>query len=270
MNKRSPRVLVFDSGVGGLSVASCIHRLWPEAGLVYLADNAVFPYGALPEQVVVDRCCRLIEQSQAETPCDVIVVACNTASTVVLPALRARTDRPVVGVVPAVKPAAVCSKNRKIGILATPATIHRPYLDNLIREFAPDCDIVRVGHPDLVRWAEGLVAGIEPAQEQIDQALAPLRQAGVDTVVLGCTHYPLLLPWLRASLPDVRAWVDSGDAVARRVGGLLEQAGFENLPPVSTDTHGNAGIRVSFTGSPPAEIRRFMAGLGLEVTGQGR
>jgi glutamate racemase len=78
------------------------------------------------------------------------------------------------------------------------------------------------------------------------------------------------LPWLRASLPDVRAWVDSGDAVARRVGGLLEQAGFENLPPGSTDTHGNAGIRVSFTGSPPAEIRWFMAGLGLEVTGPAR
>ncbi len=265
MNKRSPRVLVFDSGVGGLSVACCIHRLWPDAELVYLADNAVFPYGALAETVVVDRCCRLIAQSQAETPCDVIVVACNTASTVVLPALRARTDIPVVGVVPAVKPAAACSKNRKIGVLATPATIHRAYLDNLIQEFAPDCDIVRVGHPALVRWAEGLVAGVEPPQEQIDQALAPLRQAGVDTVVLGCTHYPLLLPWLQASLPEVRAWVDSGDAIARRVGDLLKQAGFENLTRSGTDTDGNVVIRVGFTGPAPADIRQFMARLGLPV-----
>lgn len=265
MTERCPRVLVFDSGVGGLSVARCIHQLWPTAELVYLADNAVFPYGALAESVVVDRCCRLIEQSQAEMPCDVIVVACNTASTVVLPALRARTEVPVVGVVPAVKPAAARSGNRKIGVLATPATIHRPYLDKLINAFASDCEIVRVGHPGLVCWAEGLVAGVEPLQSEVDRALAPLRQAGVDTVVLGCTHYPLLLPWLQASLPGVRAWVDSGEAVARRVGCLLEQAGFVNYPPEGAGARSGVVIRIRFTGSAPDNIRPFMGELGLTV-----
>lgn len=267
MNKRCPRVLVFDSGVGGLSVASCIHRLWPGAELVYLADNAVFPYGALAEEVVVDRCCRLVEQSQAEIPCDVVVVACNTASTVVLPALRARTDIPVVGVVPAVKPAAACSKNRKIGILATPATIHRPYLNNLIQAFAPDCDIVRVGDPDLVCWAEDLVAGTEPPQEKLNQALAPFRLAGVDTVVLGCTHYPLLLSWLQASLPGVESWVDSGDAIARRVASLLSEAGFSNQP-VGGECH-QVVIRTRFTGTSPADIRRFMNELELTMVEPG-
>lgn len=264
MTERCPRVLVFDSGVGGLSVASCIHRARPDAELVYLADNAGFPYGAQPEQVVVERCCRLIEQSQAGLPCDVIVVACNTASTVVLPALRARTQTPVVGVVPAIKPAAACSANRRIGVLATPATIHRPYLNDLIQTFAGDCEVVRVGDPDLVCWAEGLVAGTEPPQAGVERVLAPFRQAGVDTVVLGCTHYPLLLPWLRASLPEVRTWVDSGDAIARRVDCLLEMAGFNaraHCHPVGDDVV----VRLTFTGPVPADIHRFMRELGLMV-----
>ena len=269
MTDRCPRVLVFDSGVGGLSVADCIHRARPDVELVYLADNAGFPYGGQPEEVVVERCCHLIEQSQAELLCDVIVVACNTASTVVLPALRGRTDIPVVGVVPAIKPAAACSKNRRIGVLATPATIQRPYLEDLIQTFAADCEIVRVGNPDLVCWAEGLVAGIEPPREGIERALAPLRETGVDTVVLGCTHYPLLLPWLRASLPDVITWMDSGEAIARRVDCLLEQGGFKSgsdCRPVGE----SVVVRLTFSGPMPANIHRFMRELGLSVAHTGQ
>jgi len=260
-----PRVLVFDSGVGGLSVASCIHQALPGAELVYLADNAGFPYGDKPEQVVIERSCGLIMGCLARWRCDVIVIACNTASTVALPSLRSRTDIPVVGVVPAVKPAAACSENRRIGLLATPATVRRPYLDDLVREFAADCQVVRLGHPGLVLWAEALVSGAEPPQQDLDQAMQPLREAGVDTVVLGCTHYPLLLPWLRKSLPEVRYWVESGEAIARRVAYWLEEAG--RLPEAETPRE--AGLPVvreaCFTGEVAPQMDLFLAEMGIPV-----
>lgn len=265
MAERRPRVLVFDSGAGGLSVASCIHRALPGAELVYLADNAGFPYGDKPGHVVIDRCCSFIRHCLVQFPCDVVVVACNTASTVVLPELRAMTDVPVVGVVPAVKPAAARSVNRRIGLLATPATIKRPYLDELIQEFARDCQVVRLGHPALVRWAEELVAGRAPDQALMDETMAPLREAGVDTVVLGCTHYPLLLPWLRKSLPEVRHWVESGEAIARRVGYWLEQAGTLGGAQTPLAAAGPVVACACFSGDAPADLPLFMAEMGIAV-----
>lgn len=263
MPERRPRVLVFDSGVGGLSVAACIHRALPGAELVYLADNAGFPYGDKPGQVVIERCCELILQAQRQWPCDVIVIACNTASTVVLPHLRARTDTPVVGVVPAIKPAAACTANGRIGLLATPATIRRPYLDELVNDFAADCEVTRLGHPGLVLWAEALVAGSEPPQAELDKAVAPLKAAGVDTVVLGCTHYPLLLPWLRKSLPDVRWWVESGEAIARRVAFWLEQSGLLSMAETPREGHVPVVAQACFTGGAPGEIELFLAEMGI-------
>lgn len=259
------RVLVFDSGVGGLSVSASIHQALPGVELVYLADNAGFPYGDKSEQVVIDRCCRLIGQCLAQWPCDVVVVACNTASTVALPHLRAMTDVPVVGVVPAVKPAVACTRNGRIGLLATPATVRRPYLDDLVKEFAGDCEVVRLGHPGLVRWAEALVAGAEPPQAELDQVMAPLRTAAVDTVVLGCTHYPLLLPWLRKSLPAVTTWVESGDAIARRVAYWLEQTGRLALAQSPRQAGAPVVGQACFTGVAPADIARFMAEMGIAV-----
>ncbi|WP_323751246.1 glutamate racemase [Marinobacter sp.] len=263
MGERHPRVLVFDSGVGGFSVAACIHRALPGAKLVYLADNAGFPYGDQPEQVVIDRCCTLIEQCLQQESCDVIVIACNTASTVVLPHLRAKTEIPVVGVVPAIKPASSYSVNRKIGLLATPATIKRAYLDELIRDFAGDCEVARLGDPNLVRWAEELVSGRELEQALLDEVMLPLHQRGVDTVVLGCTHYPLLLPWLRKSLPDVVFWVESGEAIARRVAHWLEQVGLLAEAKNPEGVSGAVLIAACFTGPAPADIARFLDGMGI-------
>ena len=265
MHEQAPRVLVFDSGVGGLSVAACIHQALPGAELIYLADNAGFPYGNKPEQVVIDRCCQLIAKCLQQSACDVIVIACNTASTVVLPHLRAMTDMPVVGVVPAIKPAVACSHNRQIGLLATPATVRRPYLDELIREFAVDCEVTRVGHPGLVCWAEALVSGSEPPQAKLDEAMAPLRHSGVDTVVLGCTHYPLLLPWLRRSLPNVRFWVESGEAIARRVAYWLEQAGALSAAETPPGQPKKVVARACFSGPAPEGIDVFMAEMGIPV-----
>jgi len=261
-----PRVLVFDSGVGGLSVAACIHRQLPGLEIVYLADNAGFPYGDKSEAVVIDRCCGLITRALELYPSDAIVVACNTASTVVLPHLRAMTAVPVVGVVPAIKPAAAKSVNRRMGLLATPATVRRPYLDRLVEEFAGDCRIERIGHPGLVRWAEDLVSGIEVPLAELSEAMRPFKEAGVDTVVLGCTHYPLLLESLRASLPTVRFWVDSGEAIARRVAWLLEQTGRLDVAQGPVASAGKQPVSAAlFSGPAPKGIAPFMAGLGLEA-----
>lgn len=259
-----PRVLVFDSGVGGLSVAACIHEHLSGLEIVYLADNAGFPYGDKTETVVIDRCCTLIARALENYPSDVIVVACNTASTVVLPHLRAMTKVPVVGVVPAIKPAAAKTMNRRIGLLATPATVRRPYLDRLVEEFAGDCRVERIGHPGLVRWAENLVSGIEVPLAELREAMGPFREADVDTVVLGCTHYPLLLESLKQSLPAVRFWVDSGEAIARRVAWLLDQS--DQLVLAKGQACGGEGqpvVAALFSGSAPQGIITFMTGLGL-------
>jgi len=268
--RRSPRILIFDSGVGGLSVAACVHKKLPQASIVYLADNAAFPYGDQPESVVVERCCTLIAKALEQYPCDAIVVACNTASTVALTHLRAITDVPVVGVVPAVKPAAAQTLNQRIGLLATPATVRRPYLDELIREFAPDCQVERLGHPGLVQWAEDLVRGVAVPQDELDNAVAGLRDAGVDTVVLGCTHYPLLLDSLRQSLPEVKFWVDSGDAIARRVAWLLAQVDKFDDALEYNEAPNTPVVAALFSGGAPGGVANYMAGLGLQpktVTG---
>ncbi|MBE01637.1 glutamate racemase [Marinobacter lutaoensis] len=225
-----PRILVFDSGIGGLSVTRCIRAVLPGVHFVYLADSAGFPYGDQSDGVVVERCVALVEQALVEFRCDLVVVACNTASTVVLPHLRARVSVPVVGVVPAIKPAAGLTRNGRLGVLATPATIRRPYLNRLIDEFANHCLVERVGHPALVAWAEGLVRGDPVPVSELAGVLRPLREAGVDTVVLGCTHYPLLLASLRQALPEVVHWVDSGEAIARRVSYLLAQGAWPMAP----------------------------------------
>lgn len=259
-----PRVLVFDSGVGGLSVAACIHRHLPGLEIVYLADNAGFPYGDKSEAVVIDRCCTLIARALELYPSDVIVVACNTASTVVLPHLRAMTKVPVVGVVPAIKPAASKTMNRRMGLLATPATVRRPYLDRLVDEFAGDCRVERIGHPGLVRWAEDLVSGIEVPLGELNEVMRPFREADVDTVVLGCTHYPLLLESLKQSLPSVRFWVDSGEAIARRVAWLLDQVGqLASAEDCICRVGHHPVIAALFSGPAPDGITDFMTGLGL-------
>ena len=268
MNEASPpSVLVFDSGVGGLSVAASIRRLCPQLPLVYLADNAGFPYGDKPEAEVIRRTCNLVTSALLQFDCQIVVVACNTASTVALPALRQCVSQAVVGVVPAIKPAVAISVNRRIGILATPATVARPYLDQLIADYAADCQVCRIGHPNLVHWAEGLARGEPVPHAQLAEVLAPFELAGVDTVVLGCTHYPLLLPALKQAAPGVRFWVDSGDAIARRVEQLL--VSLKSAHPQALTLKLQSGMpsallqQVLFSASAPPGIENFMTGLGL-------
>lgn len=250
-----PRVLVFDSGVGGLSIASAIGARVPDWRLVYLADNACFPYGDQPEDRVVERCVELIAAATAMSPVDLIVIGCNTASTVALPALRARFSCPVVGVVPAIKPAAELSRNRRIGLLATPATVRRPYLDALIADFAADCRVTRVGSSELVILAENWMQTGTLGAATLTPILAPLREADVDTVVLGCTHFPLIRPLLEPILDTAVVWVDSGSAIARRVEHLWAEKGA-GKPWTRADDQAPLFI---FSGPEPAGLKAYLA-----------
>ncbi|MDX5433170.1 MAG: glutamate racemase [Halomonas sp.] len=210
-------ILIFDSGVGGLSVVPPLRRHLPDAALVYACDNAMMPYGTRPDDWLVARILAVCEAAVAASGCCVLVVACNTASTLALDALRAHLTVPVVGTVPAIKPAAAMSASRHIGLLATSATVARPYTDRLIEAFAADCRVTRVAADPLVREAARFLAGAEPDQAIIDTVTAPLwASADLDTVVLGCTHFPLLGERLIAASPRPIRLIDSGEAIARR------------------------------------------------------
>ncbi|WNK19384.1 glutamate racemase [Halomonas piscis] len=220
-------VLIFDSGVGGLSVAAALRRHFPEAALCYACDNAWLPYGLRPDAALVRRIVATCKAAVEACRPAVLVVACNTASTLALEPLRAALEVPVVGTVPAIKPAAALSRTRHLGLLATSATVRRPYTRRLIERFAADCRVTCVAADALVGEAEAWLGGREPDAARLDMALASLWQAArleaapLDTVVLGCTHFPLLTASLSALAPTPLAWIDSGDAIARRVGQLV-------------------------------------------------
>ncbi|MDX1589111.1 MAG: glutamate racemase [Oleiphilaceae bacterium] len=254
MSIRAPRILVFDSGVGGLSIAAAIRQKLPQASLLYLADNACFPYGDQPDEQVIARSVQLIPALLAQQSADMVVIGCNTASTLALPALREALSLPVVGVVPAIKPAAALSRNRRLGLLATPATVRRPYLDALVAEFAADCDLIRVGSSELVQLAEASLSCPEPDRAVLAAITAPFARAGVDTVVLGCTHFPLIRQALAGTLAPEVQWVDSGEAIARRIVSLMAMA----TDPAEAPT-GTPGDRLYFTAAVPPGLEAWLS-----------
>lgn len=218
------RALVIDSGVGGLSVVRAIRAAMPGLAIVYIADNAWFPYGKRSEQELTERLVDLLNISLEAYACEAVVVACNTASTVVLDALRARFKQPIVGVVPPIKTAGEVSKSRVIGLLATEATVLRPYVKNLVDHFAADCRLVSIGSARLAEMAEEKLRGDDVDAAALREILQPFFGEGappVDTVVLGCTHYPLLLEELQAVSPSGVRWLDSSPAIARRLAQVL-------------------------------------------------
>ena len=243
---RAPRILVFDSGVGGLSVLREIQQRLPACEFIYASDNEAFPYGTKPEPELITRVDQVLHKILATYEVDIVVVACNTASTLTLPHIRSHFSQPIVGVVPAIKPAAARSRSKVIGLLATPATIARSYTHELIREHASDCQVISVGSSELVIMAELKLRGQTIVQNDIIKLLAPFYKSEnavkLDTVVLACTHFPLLRAEIQAALPEGVDLIDSGEAIARRVEFLLgEQFGLrqEELlsPKAAVDTH---------------------------------
>ncbi|GIL39641.1 glutamate racemase [Roseiterribacter gracilis] len=260
---RAGPILVFDSGVGGLSVAAEIQALLPAWPVAYAADNGFFPYGTKEEGELIDRVEAVMEKLIARIDPPLIVIACNTASTVVLPRLRARWPQiPVVGTVPAIKPAAARSRSRTIGILGTPGTVRRAYTQALLDQFAPDCNVVRVGSAELVQLAERRLRGGVVESHELEPILAPfVADPACDTIVLACTHFPLLRPELIAASARPFDWIDSGRAIAARVATLLADAGAE-------PTGRNGGGVAWFTEDEPsvAALASSLARFGLQRT----
>ncbi|WP_434939483.1 glutamate racemase [Shewanella sp. HL-SH8] len=217
----SEPILVFDSGIGGLSVLSEIRKLLPNRDYHYLFDNARLPYGNLSEEDLIEGCVELILQQVHQINAAIVVVACNTASTLVLPRLRASLSIPVVGVVPAIKPAAALSAKKHIGLLATPGTVKRDYTQELINEFADDCKVELFGSSELVMMAEKYVAGEIIDLVELALILQPIKDADIDVLVLGCTHFPIIAAKINQILGNHVKLLDSGLAIANRVKTLV-------------------------------------------------
>jgi len=221
-----PSVLTFDSGLGGLSVLGELRRLLPDHRHVYLADDAGFPYGDRTEADLEARLETVIGAALPHLRPSVVVIACNTASTLALASLRKRFPVPFVGTVPAVKPAAAGSRSRMISVLATPGTIARSYTRDLIATHAGDAAVTLVGSRRLAALVERELLDDPPADEEILAEVAPCFVTAedgrrTDVVVLACTHYPLLLPRLRALAPWPVDWLDPAPAIARQAARLL-------------------------------------------------
>jgi glutamate racemase len=233
----APRILLLDSGLGGLTVYREIAKARPDAHFVYVADDAGFPYGAMEQARLVVRVLDLMEHLvQAHDP-DLVVVACNTASTIVLPSLRARFAVPFVGTVPAIKPACAASRTKRVSVLGTEATVEREYTRALIREFAAGCEVTLVGSARLAGLAEAELRGSPVEDAAIAAELAPCfvaNAARTDTIVLACTHYPLLIERLERLASWPAKFIDPAPAIARRVVDLLGPAEARAPSPAAT------------------------------------
>lgn len=253
-------ILLFDSGVGGLSVLGHVRRLMPKAAVVYAADNGGYPYGTKSEAEIASRIPALLGRLAERFAPRIIVIACNTASTIALGHVRAALDLPVVGTVPAVKPAAQASKTRVIGVLGTEATVRQPYVDRLSAEFASDCTVIRHGSAELVDLAEGKLRGAPPPSDRVRAIMAGLfGQPGgdrIDQLVLACTHFPLLAEDIAAASPPGVTLVDSGEGIARRTAFLTKGQEWPSRPK---------GIAV-FTRNDPdvGHLRGALTGYGLD------
>ncbi len=254
------KLLVFDSGIGGLSVAREIRRVLPGAMIDYVADDAGFPYGDWEEAALTDRVVELVGARIARHAPDAVVIACNTASTLVLAPLRARHRLPIVGTVPAIKPAARETRSGHVSVLATAGTIQRDYTRALIRQFAGHCTVELVGSVRLAPLAEAHMRG-----EAVDDAaiLAEIAPAFVDSgglrtdvIVLACTHYPFLAGAFQRLAPWPVSWIDPAPAIARRAAAVLGAAAHQ----------GEGGGQAWLTSGKawPAALIPVLTGIGLE------
>ena len=246
---------IFDSGVGGLSVAREIRRRLPAENLLYFADTAFCPYGGRPLEEIRTRSVAVVEEIVARGA-KLVVVACNTASGAALETLRERFALPIVGLEPAVKPAAERTRNGRVGVLATAATLSTERFHRLLQSYGSGVEIIQRASPELVDLVErGEIRG-EEVSRFLGRTLAPLTEAKVDTLVLGCTHYPFLRDAIAGVMgPDVEI-LDSGEAVARQVERVL--SGQDAL------SGGPAGEIVLLTSGERAPVEAIVSRLGTD------
>lgn len=218
-------VVFIDSGVGGLPYLEWVRREQPEGDYLYVADPRNFPYGVRPPSELISIVGGNIEKIRQRFDPVLVVIACNTATVHTLAAMRERFSFPLVGVVPAVKPAAIVSPGRRIGILATERTVRAPYLDNLVKEFASDCAVYRAAAGNIIDYVEKRYFTRSPKDlfSLLEEALSELKGYGVDTVVLGCTHFIFLSEEIGGYMgPSVRI-IDSREGVGRQVLRVMER-----------------------------------------------
>jgi glutamate racemase len=253
-------ILVFDSGLGGLTVFREVAKAKPDACYVYVADDAFFPYNGRGEDELIARVTALMGELIETHGPGLVVIACNTASTLVLPHLRAAYSVPFVGTVPAIKPACAGSVSKRVTVLGTAATVSREYTRALIRDFANGADVALVGSGRLAEFAEAELQGAPVPDALIAQELAPcfVEADGrrTDTIVLACTHYPLLLERMRQLAPWPVTFIDPAPAIARRVADLSGPIASDGAP---------SPARIIFTsGQPPAAaLGAALAGFGI-------
>src|ERR1700748_1328265 len=251
-----PTILVFDSGLGGLTVLREIVAARQDAHFVYVADDAFFPYGHHSEDEIIARVVPLVGELIERHAPDLVTIACNTASTLVMSHLRAAYRVPFVGTVPAIKPACASSRTKRVSVLGTKGTVQREYTRALIRDFAQGCEVTLVGSPELAALAEAALGGVEVSDADILAEIAPCfvgaaedATSRTDTVVLACTHYPLLLDRLEKLAPGPVDWIDPAPAIARRVSDLLGASQREADP---------AGAEMIFTSNKPNTLSRAL------------
>lgn len=240
-------LLLFDSGVGGLSVLRKVRALLPQAPVIYVADNAGLPYGSKTEAQIAARVSGLLGRLTERFRPRLVCIACNTASTIALASVREVLEVPIVGTVPAIKPAASMTRTGVIGLLGTAATIRQGYVDRLEAEFAADKRLLRHGAPELVTAAEAKLRGESVDPDVFARAVAALRGQPdgerIDTVVLACTHFPLIEDELRAAFGPGVSFIDGSDGIARRVAFLTEgQEWRRNQPDLALFTKGGDDV----------------------------
>ncbi|PLK26132.1 glutamate racemase [Novosphingobium sp. TH158] len=228
-------VLLFDSGVGGLSVLAELRKVLPEAPVIYAADLAGLPYGEKSEAEIAARVCGLLGRLSERYQPRLICIACNTASTIALAMVRDVLEVPIVGTVPAIKPAAEMTRTGVIGLLGTAATIRQPYVDRLEVEFAKGKTLLRHAAPELVGAAEAKLRG-EPVDSAVFMRAAEglRRQPGaerIDTVVLACTHFPLVKDELAQAFGPQVHFIDGAAGIARRIAALTAGQQFTRPDP---------------------------------------
>ncbi len=260
-------ILMFDSGIGGLTVLREARVLMPDRRFVYVADDAAFPYGDWEEEALSARIVELCGGLIARHDPEIFVIPCNTASTLVLAELRAAyPDTPFVGTVPAIKPAAERTRSGLVSVLATPGTVKRQYTRDLIAKWASKCNVRLVGSTHLAALAEAYMRHGFVDEDAVRAEIAPCfieRDGGrTDIVVLACTHYPFLVNRMRKTAPWPVDWLDPAEAIARRALSLLAERA-----PVERRAEATQGIDLAvFTsGRPDFAIRRLMQGFGLTV-----
>jgi glutamate racemase len=250
-----------------LTVLGALRQVVPEAAITYLADDACFPYGALTEEALIARVGEVVGEAIARLEPDAVVIACNTASTAVLPSLRAAHSAPFIGTVPAVKPAARISRTGLVSVLGTPATVHRDYTHALISEFAGTAQPTLVGAKRLAGLSEAVIAGDDIADADIAAEIAPCFVEApdgrrTDVVVLACTHYPLLLDRLERLAPWPVTWLDPAPAIARRTANVLAESGHT----VGVGTARTQGDIVFTSGKAPSPaLLRALTNYGLAL-----